>query len=184
MSPELLDPERFGFEKCRRTKESDCYALGMVILEVLSGQNPFPRDSPMTVMRKVVDGDRPGRPQGAEGAWFVDALWDTLELCWSPSPSSRPAVDTVFDCLKRVSPIWQPLPPSVDSDAESDTDDEFSFTVSRLVHFPIASRPYPQKSFRISDTTSSIVGACIHPDSFARGSSVIFTTGITDGGTV
>jgi len=37
MSPELLDPERFGVSKSeddRPTGQSDCYALGMVIYEV------------------------------------------------------------------------------------------------------------------------------------------------------
>ena len=37
MSPELLDPERFGIpesEDTRPTKQSDYYALGMVIYEV------------------------------------------------------------------------------------------------------------------------------------------------------
>ena len=37
MSPELLDPERFGSpgsEDNRPTEQSDCYALGMVIYEV------------------------------------------------------------------------------------------------------------------------------------------------------
>jgi len=38
MSPELLDPERFGLpdspEANRPTRRSDCYALGMVIYEV------------------------------------------------------------------------------------------------------------------------------------------------------
>ena len=37
MSPELLDPERFGMpesENNRPTRQSDCYALGMVIYEV------------------------------------------------------------------------------------------------------------------------------------------------------
>ena len=37
MSPELMDPERFGVpesEGDRPTKQSDCYALGMVIYEV------------------------------------------------------------------------------------------------------------------------------------------------------
>ena len=35
MSPELLDPPRFGSDG-RPTPESDCYALGMVIYEVSS----------------------------------------------------------------------------------------------------------------------------------------------------
>ena len=36
MSPEFLDPERFGIlgSEGRPTRESDCYALGMVIYEV------------------------------------------------------------------------------------------------------------------------------------------------------
>jgi len=37
MSPELLHPERFGMpesEDNRPTRQSDCYALGMVIYEV------------------------------------------------------------------------------------------------------------------------------------------------------
>jgi len=37
MSPELLDPGRFGVpasEEKRPTRQSDCYALGMVIYEV------------------------------------------------------------------------------------------------------------------------------------------------------
>ena len=33
MSPELLDPLRFG-SSGRSTRESDCYALGMVVYEV------------------------------------------------------------------------------------------------------------------------------------------------------
>jgi len=45
MSLELLDPDQFGFKDSRSTKESDCYALGMVILEVLNGQVPFDQET-------------------------------------------------------------------------------------------------------------------------------------------
>ena len=41
MSPELIVPEEFGFEKYRATVSSDCYALGMVVYEVISGNIPF-----------------------------------------------------------------------------------------------------------------------------------------------
>jgi len=74
-------------------------------------------------MRKVTKGVHPGRPQGAKGVWFTDDLWKMLELCWSPQPSSCPAVKAVLDFLKQLLTVWQPLPPSVDSDAETDTDD-------------------------------------------------------------
>ena len=34
MSPELLYPEGYGTSDGRPTKQSDCYALGMVVYEV------------------------------------------------------------------------------------------------------------------------------------------------------
>ena len=37
VSPELLDPDRFEISDYRPTKQSDCYALGMVIYEVRTG---------------------------------------------------------------------------------------------------------------------------------------------------
>ena len=98
MSPELLDPEHFGFKDGRPTKGSDCYALGMVIYEVLSGQVPFARDKNWIVVPKVIQGERPERP---EGAWFTDDLWKTLQQCWSPSPQDRPTVEAVLDCLHK-----------------------------------------------------------------------------------
>lgn len=157
MSPELIDPDQFGFQNCRRTKESDCYALGMVVLEVLTGQAPFPRYTGLTVMKRVVDGERPGRPQGARAAWFTDSLWETLEQCWSPRPKDRPTVGAVLGCLERVSTAWQPLPPDADDDTHTSTDDESHSTVSHLCMFlyfssglvftfkhPLASQTIPQ----------------------------------------
>jgi len=136
MSPELLDPDRFGFKNSRRTKESDCYALGMVILEVLSGQTPFPGYIDLVVTRKVTEGERPGKPQGAKEMWFTDDLWRMLNQCWSPQPKDRPIIEVVFECLERVSTVWQPLPTGADEDVQSDSDDESLLTVSYPCIFP------------------------------------------------
>jgi len=132
MSPELLDPVRFGREDGRPTRESDCYALGMVILEVLSGKPPFSGDSGVIVMRKVIEGERPGRPEGKEEVWFTGDLWETLEQCWLPQPQRRPEIDGVLQCLRRGSAAWQPLLPDSDDDAQSDSDadDQSDFTLS------------------------------------------------------
>ena len=126
MSPELLHPEEFGFKQSRPTKQSDCYALGMVILEVLSGEAPFAGDKDFIVMRKVIEGKRPERPEGAR---FLDGLWRTLEQCWLPQPKERPTVEAILECLGQVSESWQPLPPAAE-DVEAD-DDETASTTSQ-----------------------------------------------------
>ena len=128
MSPELLDPEEFGSKNGRPTKESDCYALGMVILEVLTGQAPFPYCTAPVVMRKIIKGERPDRPQGPEAVWFTDDLWGLLKQCWSSEPRLRPTVESVLEHLKQGSVAWEPLPLSVDSDSYVDSDDELAFT--------------------------------------------------------
>ena len=133
MSPELLDPDHFGRKSGRPTKDSDCYALGMVILEVLSGKPPFPNYNDVSVVRKVIEGERPGRPQGREEAWFMNDLWEMLERCWSPQPERCPAIDTVLQCLEQGSTAWQPLPQADPDDyasSQSDSDDESDFTWS------------------------------------------------------
>ena len=103
MSPELLFPDRAGLEGNRPTKQSDCYALAMVIYEVLGGQVPFAPFSRFVVIWKVIDGERPQRPEGVEGARFTNELWQMLNRCWGTRPESRPDCSAVLECLEQVS---------------------------------------------------------------------------------
>jgi len=103
MSPDLLDPQRFGFERIRPTESSDCYALGMVIYETISGHVPFRLHCDSAVRMKVLDGERPPRE-----AWFTDSLWKTLELCWESQPEARPSVEEVLRCLEMEEPSPSP----------------------------------------------------------------------------
>ena len=112
MSPELLDPES---QDHHQTKHSDCYALGMVMYEVLSGQVPFYRHANLVIPWKVVGGYRPERPQGAEGMWFTDDVWGLLERCWVPQPGDRPSIEGVLQRLEKISESWTPPPPSLAS---------------------------------------------------------------------
>ena len=105
MSPELFFPENFGLKDGRRTKRSDCYALGMVIYEVLSGQVPFPRCSVYAVVMKVSAGERPERPQGTERNWFIESVWRMLERCWAPKRDDRPSIGDVLRCLEEASSL-------------------------------------------------------------------------------
>ena len=119
MSPELLNPESFGLKDSRPTKESDCYALGMVVYEVLSRRMPFSGDRQATVMLRIVNGERPRRPQGRRGVWFTDALWEMLELCWKPQPCDRPSLKALIQCLEGATPPT----PTTNKDAVTGTDD-------------------------------------------------------------
>ena len=108
MSPELLTWDQNCPKNSRPTKQSDCYALGMVIYEVLGGQAPFAPLYQFVVMCKVIGGERPQRPGGVEGARFTDELWRMLDQCWETQPESRPSGSAVLECLERISEDTNP----------------------------------------------------------------------------
>ncbi|KAF9789484.1 kinase-like domain-containing protein [Thelephora terrestris] len=124
MSPELIAPQKFGLETSQPTIPSDCYALGMVIYETISGHLPFHQHADLTVFVKVLEGEHP--PREAE---FTDRLWETLELCWIPEPNLRLDIEDVLRYLEKAS---QPLEPSyleieeVDEGFESDSSGDYS----------------------------------------------------------
>ena len=123
MSPELLDPKSFG-SNGRSTRESDCYALGMVIYEVsllrsswqsliytfqvLTGVKPFYKMPDLTCVLAVVRGERPPKPSNPESLGFSDNLWGLTQLCWSETTSTRPTARQLLDCISLASPTWAP----------------------------------------------------------------------------
>ena len=145
MSPELFEPQEFGFETSHRTIRSDCYALGMVIYEVISGHLPFHAHSEYTVIRKVLEGTRP--PRDTE---FADILWEMLQSCWTAQPSDRPKIEDVLQCLERASEL--PKPPSHSADDTTTTEeeaDDFNLTT--------------ESSGKISHSIPSAVLHCLYP---------------------
>lgn len=104
MSPELLDPEKYKLGG-HPTKESDCYALGMLIYEVLSGERPFASHSLSTVMRIVLEGGRPERPEGHKGRLFTDSIWEVVKHCWEAEPGLRANARVVLLHLEE-DPPW------------------------------------------------------------------------------
>jgi serine/threonine protein kinase len=121
MSPELFYPDKSGLKGARPTKQSDCYAFGMVVYEVLGGQAPFVQFHHCVVMWKVMGGERPSRPNGPEGAQFTDDLWQMLNRCWEAQPERRPSVATALECLERVSKTVKK--PSQQSDESTRADE-------------------------------------------------------------
>ncbi|KAF9643107.1 kinase-like protein [Thelephora ganbajun] len=108
MSPELLDPDRFGITDCRPTKQSDCYALGMVIYEVLRGNAPYWEiTNENVVVNIIMNGGRPQKPEAAESLGFTKELWKIVEQCWSADASTRPDVRTVLSHLNHATWSWK-----------------------------------------------------------------------------
>jgi len=117
MSPELIDPRRFGFKKIRPTTSSDCYALGMVVYETISGNVPFHKHADPMVFLKVMGGKHPHR-----GMKFTDGLWGVLELCWTFQPKGRPGIEDVLQRLETVSNSLEKPSLGMDEEMEEDGD--------------------------------------------------------------
>ena len=133
MSLELMDVE---IQSRHRTKYSDCYTLGIVIYKVLSGLMLFYQCTNWSIPAKVVRGDRPGRPEGVEGVWFTDGVWEALKHCWVPQPKNRWSVEDVLQCLEGASRSWVLSPPrqvAVPSTINSPVISTFEITTEQSV---------------------------------------------------
>ncbi|KAF9783954.1 kinase-like domain-containing protein [Thelephora terrestris] len=134
MSPELLNPKDFGSDG-RPTRESDCYALGMLIYEFLTGLRPFPHVQAPPLILAILDGVRPEKPPHAESFGFSDTLWGLLQSCWSERSSTRPTAGELLDHIVSISPSWIPptVYPAVMTDiAASNLPNSLSATLSHL----------------------------------------------------
>ena len=127
MSPELLDPERFGIIDYRPTKQSDYYALGMVVYEVrraaifptlekvgftyrqvLCGNPPYWEiASREATIYTILEGVRPKKPEAAESIGFTEGLWGVVQQCWLVDASARPDVRNILSHLNHATWSWQ-----------------------------------------------------------------------------
>jgi serine/threonine protein kinase len=120
MAPELLgyDPNEESTSG-RPTKQSDVYALGMVVwqerllyfvthrlhaklwhFQMFTLKKSFyERRSEFAVLNVILRGDRPQKPSGTVPSGFSDLLWKVLKSCWSANPMARPAVEDLLALL-------------------------------------------------------------------------------------
>ncbi len=81
-SAEYIAPELL--EGGQATPQSDLYALGIMLYELLCGRTPFAAGMAVTVLRRHVD-EPPGRPAG-----MPDAVWPILLKLLAKNPQLRP----------------------------------------------------------------------------------------------
>ncbi|KAG8725006.1 hypothetical protein FRC09_010210 [Ceratobasidium sp. 395] len=102
MAPELLD----GSEQ-DSTSQADVYALGMTMLEVMTGKQPFPeRAIEANVILHVNQGGKPLRPvEFCSETQFGDKRWNMLSQCWQKDTTARPTAQQVLE-LVVMSPMY------------------------------------------------------------------------------
>jgi len=175
MAPELISPQCFGFETSHPKKPSDCYALGMVIYETISGHLPYHKHRDLTVFVKVLEGECP--PQEVE---FTDSLWEMLELCWMPQPNACPNIGDVLQCLEKVLDLSKPPSPSTDETTEdgddwgsaSDSSSKFSHTLPLQI-LMVAVCDSTQRCCRPLDGIWIVLGLGVTPTSVSHRSAWI-----------
>jgi len=136
MAPELLRPELAFRTEARTTRESDVYALAMVMLEAFTGNIPFSnRRQDVMVIIDILSGVLPSRPdQRASSLGLSDDIWELMENCWKLDFRSRPRMSQVLKRLEKARrefvmpiltsphPVLAPADDDTASDASTDLD--------------------------------------------------------------
>ena len=84
MAPETFNPRVGG-------TSSDIWSFGMVMYEVLTGQDPYYELPMFTVIAKVSNGLTPSRPETITN----DKIWELMKSCWKMRPTERPSIKNV-----------------------------------------------------------------------------------------
>ncbi|KAF8174711.1 hypothetical protein K438DRAFT_1848858, partial [Mycena galopus ATCC 62051] len=109
MAPELLVPERFGL-KFARTPATDVYAFGCVCFELYTERPPFSAWPEPAALMKVLNGERPERPQGPPA--LSDILWQHVTEFLAESPLTRPSTQLVVQNMTWPRLVPQSCTPS------------------------------------------------------------------------
>jgi len=80
-------------EKC------DVYSFGIVLWEILTGQEPFPHHTNFSRFKRAVcyEGERPIIPQSA-----LPSLKALIETCWQGEPDKRPSFQDIISELEKI----------------------------------------------------------------------------------
>ncbi|KDQ12772.1 hypothetical protein BOTBODRAFT_410245 [Botryobasidium botryosum FD-172 SS1] len=110
-APEIL--KATSNEEARRTKETDNFAYGRVMLELFTGKVPFFYLSGDTssVLLMVMRGEFPERPtdKGTAVKGLDDNMWGLMTDCWNIDPASRPSAKHLVSRLQAALRAQQPL---------------------------------------------------------------------------
>ena len=93
LAPEIIKPETPG--ALLESKPADVFAFSMLVFEVFTGKLPFEGKGRSRAAHRIVNGDRPKFPQGAEDIGLTTQVWEFLEEGWHMDPEERPTIEEV-----------------------------------------------------------------------------------------
>ncbi|KDN36274.1 hypothetical protein RSAG8_10962, partial [Rhizoctonia solani AG-8 WAC10335] len=99
-APELIMPE-----DGRVSMPADIYALGMTILEIITGKQPYDHIArELAVFGEILKGKLPPRPFHyiPTNSKNGEALWSLLLSCWRFNPKERPTAGEVEKSLSCI----------------------------------------------------------------------------------
>ncbi|KLO08483.1 kinase-like protein [Schizopora paradoxa] len=92
------------------TKETDVWAFGMVLFELLSGLVPFSHlKTDVQVAMAILSGRTPSRPVSSESENDQDLVWSLCQDCWQHVPSDRPTMLTLHGKLEKLNQFSSPI---------------------------------------------------------------------------
>ncbi|KAG8889065.1 hypothetical protein FRB99_004029, partial [Tulasnella sp. 403] len=95
-------PELFILENATITPQSDVYAFGFTVYEVLNGKLPFDGEPIKRATLRALQGERPLRePLMSLRGESYTSVWTVAEACWRPDPSDRITAEEATTRLKK-----------------------------------------------------------------------------------
>ncbi|KAG9120002.1 hypothetical protein FRC07_004685, partial [Ceratobasidium sp. 392] len=98
MAPELLLRQEDDMTPVAKTKQTDVYALGMTMLETITGKLPYAEYRFDTAIIRALDRRQlPNRPKELSAHdTLEDWMWSLLKTCWEHDPMARPLASLVY----------------------------------------------------------------------------------------
>ncbi|CAE6489763.1 unnamed protein product [Rhizoctonia solani] len=99
-APELLQ------ESGRSSVAADVYALGMTMLEVMTGKAPYYGKTTFVIVSLMNQKKQPERPiqQIPINSRDGDKFWKLLTACWAYEPSERPSAAEITVIMRTITP--------------------------------------------------------------------------------